>query len=58
MLILDDNNVYQKYPDCLETVCHMMMDHYNFMLGLSSINTEIDKFFFQEEFDTFKFYDV
>jgi hypothetical protein len=57
MLILDSANVYQKYPDCLETVCHMMMDHYNFMLGLS-INTEIHNFFYQEEFDTFKFYDV
>jgi hypothetical protein len=57
MLILDDNNVYQKYPDCLETVCHMMMDHYNFMLGLS-INTEIDNFFYTQEFDDFKFYDV
>ena len=57
MLILDPTNVYQKYPDCLETVCHMMMDHYNFMLGLS-INTEIHNFFYQDEFDTFKFYDV
>jgi hypothetical protein len=57
MLILDDNNVYQKYPDCLETVCHMMMDHYNFMLGLT-INTEIDNFFYTQEFDDFKFYDV
>ena len=57
MLILDDNNVYQKYPDCLETVCHMMMYHYNFMLSLS-INTEIDNFFYTQEFDDFKFYDV
>ena len=57
MLILDNNNVYQKYPDCLETVCHMMMDHYNFMLGLT-INTEIDNFFYTQEFDDFKFYDV
>ena len=57
MLILDYNNVYQKYPDCLETVCHMMMDHYNFMLGLT-INTEIDIFFYTQEFDDFKFYDV
>jgi hypothetical protein len=57
MLILDDNNVYQKYHDCLENVCHMMMDHYNFMLGLS-INTEIDNFFYTQEFDDFKFYDV
>jgi hypothetical protein len=58
MLILDDNNVYQKYHDCLENVCQMMMDHYNFLLGLSSLNTEVDNFFYQEEFDTFKFYDV
>ena len=57
MLILDDNNVYQKYHDCLENVCQMMMDHYNFMLGLS-INTEIDNFFYTQEFDDFKFYDV
>jgi len=57
MLILDSANVFQKYPDCLETVCRSLMDHYNFMLGLS-INTEIDNFFYQDEFDTFKFYDV
>jgi hypothetical protein len=57
MLILDRDNVYQKHYDCLKNVCYLLMDHYNFMLGLPH-NTEIDNFFFQEEFDEFKFYDV
>ena len=56
MLIPDPSNVYQKYPDCLESACRMMMDHYNFMLGLS-FNTQFENFFYQEEFNEFKFYD-
>lgn len=57
MLILDSASVYQKYPSCLENTCRSLMEHYNFMLSCS-VNTEIDNFFYQEEFDTFKFYDV
>jgi len=57
MLILDSQNVYQKHYNCLSNVCHSLMDHYNYMLGLP-FNSEIDNFFYQEEFDTFKFYDV
>ena len=56
MLILDSQNVYQKHYNCLSNVCHSLMDHYNYMLGLP-FNSEIDNFFYQEEFDTFKFYD-
>ena len=57
MLILDSEHIYQKYPDCLENVCRSLMEHYNFLLSLPG-NTEVDNFFFQEEFDEFKFYDV
>ena len=56
MLILDSANTYQKHYDYLTNVCHVMMDHYNFMLSLH-YNTEVDNLFYQDEFDTFKFYD-
>lgn len=57
MLILDSANVYQNDYQILDMTCRSFMDHYNFLLGLSSLNTEVDNFFFREEFDQYKLYD-
>jgi hypothetical protein len=57
MLILDSANVCQNDYQILDMICRSFTDHYNFLLGLSSLNTEVDNFFFQEEFDQYKLYD-
>jgi len=57
MLTLDSANVYQNDYQILNMICMSFMEHYNFMLGLSSLNTEVDNFFFQEGFDQYKLYD-
>jgi hypothetical protein len=56
MLTLDSASVYQKDYQILDMICMSFMEHYNFMLGLP-FNTEVDNFFFQEEFDQYKLYD-
>ena len=43
--------------DMIEMICKSWMEHYNFLLGLPG-NTEVDNFFYQEQFDQFKWYDV
>ncbi len=57
MLSFDNEYIIQKDFDCLEIVCKTWMQHYNFMLTLTS-NTEVDNFFYQEHFNEFKWYDV
>ena len=57
MPTLDSAGLCQKYPSCLESSCRLLMEHYNYMLSCS-LNTEVDNFFYQEEFDQYKFYDV
>jgi hypothetical protein len=43
--------------DMIEFVCKSWMEHYNFMLSLPG-NSEVEKFFYQEHFNEYKWYDV
>jgi hypothetical protein len=54
-----DNGFYQQIAnhDVKEMTCNMMIDHYNFMLGLPW-NTESESAILEDQLNCYKCYDV
>jgi hypothetical protein len=54
-----DNGFYQQIAnhDVKEEICNMMVDHYNFLLGLPW-NTESESVILEDQLNCYKCYDV
>lgn len=55
MLFFDKTGLIQKDFEYMDQVCRIWMGHYNFMISISS--NDSDKEYYQERFNEFRFYD-